>query len=322
MLGFGPAWRRLMEDLKWAGLMSEPVLLLGEIGTGKTRLARELHERGRGGRPFVEARLRGAMGDVAIADLLGKAKGAHTDSREAVEGWLERAGDGTILVNDVNCLAPELQHALVPVLDGEPVSRVGAPGRGVPVRARFVFTSNEHPDEVVERGRMFADFASRILVHVVRVPSLRERREDIPRLAAQLADHFARRAGVLTPRISREADEELAAHRWDRNFRELQAVVMRLIQRHSTEVEITSSMVRQALGSPEAAAEAPISTDSADRFVPGNVRRALARAHGNVAATAELLGCSESHLRRVLKRMGHPRRNRRRGQPRGAEESS
>lgn len=313
LLGVGPAWRRLMEDLRWHARLRQAVLLLGEIGTGKSRLARRVHELGPWSHlPFVEAQLRGAIGQTGISDLWGKVRGSHTDSVESVAGWVEIGGTGTLAINDVNRLSIELQDGLVPVLDGQPVSRMGAPGRGKPVQARLVFTSNEDLFAAAAQGRMLRDFASRLMRSVVRVPALRERREDIPLLADQLVRFYSGQAGVPAPRLSREADRALADHEWPGNIRELQSVMERLVRRFHAEVEIASSMVAEELGG--GATRLDVWRDRARRFDPENIRRALDRANGNVEWAADLLGCSKGHLWKVLKRMGHRRRNRRRAE--------
>ncbi|HEX2641719.1 MAG TPA: sigma-54-dependent Fis family transcriptional regulator [Thermoanaerobaculia bacterium] len=205
-----------------------PVLIRGESGTGKELIARALHFNSRRrARPFVPINC-GALPETLLeAELFGHVRGAFTGAVRDNPGWFERAEGGTLLLDEVAELPPALQVKLLRALDNGEYSRVG----GTQIRradVRILAATHRDLEELVEEGRLRQDFLYRLNVVEVRLPSLRERRSDLPLLIRHFLDRFA---GDVPggKQLSPEAEELLLRHDYPGNLRELQNVLHRAV---------------------------------------------------------------------------------------------
>ncbi|MDW8372005.1 MAG: sigma-54 dependent transcriptional regulator, partial [Geminicoccaceae bacterium] len=190
ILGEAPAVRalkariaRLIDAERAAGATGPPVLITGETGVGKELVARALHEEGpRAGGPFVELNCTALPASLVESELFGHEKGAFTDARESRPGLVEAADGGTLFLDEIGDLDPALQAKLLKLLEDRTVRRIGATtGRTVDVR--FVAATHQPLERRVAEGRFRSDLFFRLRVVELRVPPLRERREDILPLA-------------------------------------------------------------------------------------------------------------------------------------------
>ena len=220
------AFRRRLEQVSRS---DAGVLLVGESGSGKARAARLLHGLGpRAKGPLVEVALSALAPTLIEAELFGHAAGAFTGAREARLGRFRQAEGGTLVLDDVDTLPREVQTKLLRVLQERVVDPVGEE-QGVPIDVRVVATTQRDPVRLVEEGRLRSDLYYRLAVVVLEVPPLRERRDELPGLCAELLAELARRRGLPPAELSPGALERLAAHAWPGNVRELENALERAV---------------------------------------------------------------------------------------------
>ncbi len=200
----------------------------GESGTGKELVARAIHFSGsRRSGPFVALHCAALPESLVESELFGHERGAYTGAETARMGRFEAAQGGTLFLDEISTLPPPVQVKLLRVLEERTVTRLGS-NQPRPIDIRLVVATNEELDAMVRRREFREDLLYRIRGFPIRLPPLRERREDIP----LLADHFLRRAsagqGRPVQRFDEEARRELARREWPGNVRELQHVVENL----------------------------------------------------------------------------------------------
>ena len=224
-----PAMRALVAELRRFARSDANVLITGETGTGKDAVARALHALGgRGAEPFVTVDCPGLPATLLEAELFGYERGAFTDASIARPGRFELAGSGTIYLDRVHELPPELQAKLLRLVEHKQVERLGA-ATAIPVRARIVASAEDRIEEAVESGVFRTDLYHRLRVLPLRVPSLRERRADLRLLVRHFVRSAARRAGRPAPAVTERAMMRLAAYPWPGNVRELQHALDRAV---------------------------------------------------------------------------------------------
>ena len=283
-----------------------PVLFLGETGVGKEKLARALHASSlRRGGPFVAVNCAAIPAELLEAEMFGIAKGVATGVSER-PGRFQRAHGGTLFLDEIGNMPLALQAKLLRALQGGEIEPVG----GVPVRvdARVVTATNSDLDEKMEQGQFRRDLYYRVAGFVLRVPPLRERREDIPGLVQALLSVFAREIGKSTPAITAEARRALTGYAWPGNVRELEHEVRRLAYLCRDGQPVDLGMLSEHVLLPEADAIAPPSSlrleANVDHLERRLIRAALARTGGMRSAAARLLGISRNGLAMKMERLG------------------
>jgi DNA-binding NtrC family response regulator len=277
------------------------VLISGEHGTGKEVVARWLHAAsGRASRPFVAVNAGGISEGLVESELFGHVRGAFTDARTDRAGCFELAEGGTLFLDEIANMPAGQQAKLLRVLQSGEYRPVGSSKvRRADVRL-LAATNVDLPKEVAE-GRFREDLVYRLNTVEIRLPPLRDRREDIPILAA----HFARRVAARYTRpaldFSTGAMKALLEHGWPGNVRELEHVVERatLLARGET-----IAVEDLALGAPRASAGPRLEDMTLEEVERHLIERALGRTGGNVSEAAALLGLSRSALYRRLQYYG------------------
>ena len=226
LIGESSAMRVLYGALRRAARVSFPVLIQGESGTGKELVARILHDHGpRKDRPYIALNCGALPEGLLETELFGSVKGAFTGADRSREGHFVRADGGTLFLDEIGAMGDRMQETLLRVLQDGDVRPVG----GSLVRkvdVRIVSAGNARLERLVEEGRFRKDLYYRLNAILVAIPPLRDRREDIPRLAEHFLAETRRRAGGPVRTLSREAVAHLAAHDWPGNVRELKNVVI------------------------------------------------------------------------------------------------
>jgi DNA-binding NtrC family response regulator len=302
---------RRMEELRAflavVGDSQAAVLILGESGTGKELAARAIHRASaRREGPFVSLNCGALPAQLLESELFGYEKGAFTGAGGAKPGQFELANGGTLFLDEIGECSPELQVRLLRVLQEKEVQRLGGT-RPVATDFRLVAATNRTLAEEVKAGRFREDLYYRINVVEVAMPPLRERREDIPLLAAFFLERFARREGKAFEGISSAALERLSAHEWPGNVRELENAIERGVVVGRGPLLDAADLPPQVRPGDTAAAQA---IDLAGRELPlaevekAVIAAAMARHGGNKSQAARALGISRKLLYSKLREYG------------------
>ena len=229
IVGDSPAIRRVLQTVATAAPTRATVLLEGESGTGKELFARTVHAQSdRRDAPFIKLNCAALPEGLIESALFGHEKGAFTGAIKRVEGAFERANGGTLLLDEISEMRLDLQAKLLRVLQEQEFERVGG-STAIKVDVRIVATTNRDLAAHAAAGHFRQDLYYRLSVIPVRLPPLRERRDDIPLLALRFATHAAQEIGKEISGLSPETVDLLQGYDWPGNVRELQHAVERAV---------------------------------------------------------------------------------------------
>ncbi len=311
IIGKSPAIQQLREKLLIVAPTNASVLISGENGTGKELVARALHYMSRRShRPFVEVNCAAIPEDLIESELFGHEKGSFTGAISRRQGKFDLAHGGTLFLDEIGDMSLKTQAKILRILEEQRFERVGG-SRPIQVDARIVAATNKNLEEEIARGTFREDLYHRINVIPLHVPALRERREDIPLLAAHFLQELAQENETPPKTIGPKALEALANLPWPGNVRELKNFIWRLaILSPSPHIDLNNL----SLASPAAAEAATRGLEglltlsdfreARAEFEREFLRRKLAEHHGSVSATAEAVGLERSHLYRKLRSYG------------------
>jgi two-component system nitrogen regulation response regulator NtrX len=312
LVGTSEAMKELRERIARVAPIPSPVLIVGESGTGKELVARELHRLGGAeNRPFVAINSAAIPENLVESELFGHERGAFTGANRTHKGAFELATGGTLFLDEVGELPLTAQAKLLRVLEDNRVTRVGGE-RAVPVNARVVAATNRDLESDAETRRFRADLYYRLNVHILRVPSLRERRSDIPELVEHFLEATCARFGVRKKMITRQALELLSAREWKRNnVRELRNAVERMVIATDAPLVDTGDVPaepRTALSEGEVGGEAQTAPRTFQELKSESERRiivaALDKNGWNVTRTAKELGLADhASLLKIMRRL-------------------
>lgn len=205
------------------------VLITGSNGTGKELVARWLHEKSnRAKMPFIEVNCAAIPGELIESELFGHEKGSFTSAIRQHKGKFEQADGGTLFLDEIGDMSLSAQAKVLRVLQENKLTRVGS-DKDINVNVRVVAATNKNIPKEIEKGNFREDLYHRLSVIVIRVPSLSERKEDIPLLTEYFIDQISKESGMGKRSINKDAIEELKKHSWTGNIRELRNVVERLM---------------------------------------------------------------------------------------------
>src|ERR1700758_636831 len=218
------------------------VLITGESGTGKELAARALHRNSpRGGKPFVAINCAAIPETLLETDLFGHERGAFTGAVAQKKGRLEIANGGVVFLDEIGELAPALQVKLLRVLQEREFERVGGT-QTIKVDIRLIAATNRDLNEAVRRGEFRQDLYYRLAVVKLTMPSLRERKEDIPMLTRHFVQKYAKRCKVKAKPVSREAMAALVHYDWPGNVRELENAIERALVMGSSDIVLLEDL--------------------------------------------------------------------------------
>ena len=290
---------REVYDLTRAAAESEaPVLIEGKTGTGKELVARSIHYDGlRSQGPFVPVNCSALPTELLESELFGHRRGAFTGAHRDAKGLFLAAEGGTVFLDEITEMPLEAQAKLLRVLEEKSVRPVGSVD-SVPVDVRVVAATNRSLASAVKGGELREDLFYRLGVIVIPLPSLAERREDVPALAMHFVRQLNERAGRPMEGFTPAALEALCSYDWPGNVRELRNVVENLyaLNRHGTIdlLDLPASVRERPAAPPARAAPPPVQTlEEAERVL---IEAALRTVKGNKSEAARLLGISRSRL--------------------------
>jgi DNA-binding NtrC family response regulator len=319
LIGMSPEMEKVYRILAKVAFSTHPVLILGESGTGKELVARSIHTSGpNASKPFIPVDCGTLVPTLIESELFGHVKGAFTGANRAKEGLLAAAGGGTVFLDEIGELPLDLQTKLLRALQEKEIRLVGS-NHAVPFCARILAATNRDLTEMIAQGQFRKDLYFRLNVVNLKIPPLRERREDI----LVLVQHFLELAGresKQTYRFSEEALQLILAYDWPGNVRELQNAVERTcalssgpvlhtvdlptqlqdFQAHTREVE--ASAIEQAENAQNGNGEQSIHSiaDMEKQAIFDTIRRLK----GDKLMAARLLGIGKTTLYRKLKEYG------------------
>lgn len=306
MIGTSPAFRELVALIAKVALYDAAVLIEGETGTGKELAARAIHYQGaRRAKPFLPLNC-GALPDTLIEnELFGHCRGAYTDARSDHAGLIEAANGGTLFLDEIDSLSIKGQVTLLRFLEDHQYRPIGSP---TPRRAdvRIVAASNSCLNAVTREGRFRADLLYRLQIMHVRVPSLRERAEDIPLLARHFVEQSSKRFGKPVLWFTPATLDWLATYDWPGNIRELENLVCQaFLLADGPQIDIRPAKSAPAPTAPPEGwnyrlAKLRAMTDFETKFLS----EAMAVARGNISEAARMMGTERRHLGRLLKKHG------------------
>jgi two-component system response regulator HydG len=301
IVGRSAAIQELLDRVVRVAHTDATVLISGESGTGKELVARALHVASRRGeRPFVPVNCAAITETLLESELFGHAKGAFTGASRARRGLFEEANGGTLFIDEVGETSPGFQAKLLRALQEGEIRRVGE-STSVQVDVRVIAATNQDLRRAVAEKRFREDLYYRLAVVPMRIPPLRERREDVPLLAAHFLERFVKRTG--SPRsLTPEALALLLEHDWPGNVRELENVIEQAaalapgaeLRAADVHIERRGAAVQEPQRTLAAAVE------DAERRA---IEAALARSGGDLAKVARELGVSATTLWRKMKRL-------------------
>jgi|GEM_PF-187588 len=302
ILGKSASMNQAVDLAKKVAASKATVLLLGESGTGKELFARAIHRwSDRSANPFVAINCVGLSKELLESDLFGHERGAFTGAQQLKKGKIELVDSGTVFLDEVGDISPEIQAKLLRFLQEREFERVGGL-KPIRVDVRIIAATNRNLEKAVSEGHFREDLYHRLQVVPIILPPLRERKEDIP----SLIDFFLQRFSLETKKhfteVSADAQGKLLAYDWPGNVRELANVMERAIVT-GTEPRVTLHDLPDRI----IADEPRINSDrfsyrgAMDATKREVVVRALAQTQGNRAAAAKFLGIRRSYLLKLMK---------------------
>ena len=298
--------RELMRHIQLLGPTDSWVFITGESGTGKHLVARKIHENSpRDGSDFVELNLAAIPSDAVSQQLFG----SETDGK-VVRGSFENAMGGTLFINEVLGLELDAQTKLLSALQERHFMRIGGT-EYIKFDVRVIVTTSGNPEQAMADGQFLEDLYYRLNVIPIHVPSLRQRRKDLPELIEIFVDDIAQRNQITKPSLSDEAINTLSQYDWPGNVRQLQNIIQRMLILNSGE-QIDNDDVTAALGGDIALkpriASLPDYFDADMRSAKEQFEKAYLNYHlelvdGNVSALAKKIGMERTHLYRKLKNL-------------------
>ena len=308
IVGQSPAMQRVFDLVRKIADSQANVLITGESGTGKELIARSVHANsGRRRQSFVPLNCGGLPEHLVESELFGHEKGAFTGAVTTRPGLMEHASGGTFFLDEISELPLNLQVKLLRVLEEYKIRRVGS-NHEVEIDIRLISATNRDLEALVEEGDFRKDLYYRVNTFVIRVPALRERREDIPLLANHFLQHYLKTTDKEIRWISPEAMDLLCRHPWPGNVRELQHVIERAVALASSD-QVRPADLPENLGRER---RHGIGTDRfhlpfkeakeavVEEFERAYIENLLSAHGGNISRAAEQSGIDRRSLHRLL----------------------
>jgi formate hydrogenlyase transcriptional activator len=306
IVGSSEALDRVLSQVDKVAPTDSTVLISGETGTGKELVASAIHKRSkRSARAFIRVNCAAIPPSLIASELFGHEKGAFTGATQRRAGRFESADGGTIFLDEIGELSPEVQIALLRVLQEREFERVGS-SQPISVDVRVLAATNRDLEAAVAAGTFRQDLFYRLNVFPIRVPSLRERKDDITLLVEYLVERYAKRAGKKISHIKKKTLDLFQAYDWPGNIRELQNVIERaVILSDGDTFSVDETWLKRE--PPQVASPRVALNGSLLRQEKEMIEAALAESHGRISGptgAAANLGLPTQTLDSKIKRLG------------------
>lgn len=301
LVGTSPAFQETMKLARRVAGTNSTVLLLGETGTGKEVLARFIHRAShRADRPFVAVNCAALPETLLESELFGHEKGAFTGAISQHTGRFELADRGTLFLDEIGELSASVQVKLLRILQEREFNRLGGT-RTLSCDVRILAATNRDLKKSIEQGSFRDDLFYRLNVFPITMPPLRERREDVPALAAYFVDIAAKNLNVPKKPLDQAATARLISYSWPGNIRELANVIERAVLLCDSPVICVEDLPREIAGATEPGEPGEHSLPASERAM---IMHALRTCDWNQSAAARTLGISRDNLRYRIKKYG------------------
>lgn len=300
IIGHSAPMMKVFETIEKVAKTDANVLILGENGTGKELVARALHRRSnRSETVFISVDMGAIQENLFESELFGHTKGSFTDAKESRAGRFEVASGGTLFLDEIGNVPLQLQSKLLTVLESRKVTRVGS-NKPVDIDIRLICATNTPIQEMVRENRFRQDLLYRINTIEIKLPPLRDRKEDIPLLARHFLDQYAKKYNKSINKLSDGAVKKLQSYRWPGNVRELRHSVERSIIMTDHNVLQPEDFLLTSLDESE---EKMIFDDyNLEEVEKTVIRKALDKHERNISRTAEELGLTRASLYRRMEK--------------------
>jgi DNA-binding NtrC family response regulator len=301
MIAEAPAMQPILQVIARVGPSDANILVTGENGSGKGVVAKVVHSIShRNNKPLVTVNIGGLSDGIFESELFGHIKGAFTDAKADRVGRFELADGGTLFLDEIANISMPQQAKLLRVLETGEFERVGS-SKTRKVNVRIIAATNADLHAEVTAGRFRQDLLFRLNTVEIRLPALRDRREDIPALAEHFLRQYAARYRKLVTGFDTAALKTLTQHPWPGNVRELDHAIERGVLMAQGTIIKAADLGLMSSGSDGGARLEDMSLDEVERFL---IKKTLERFDDNVSKAAEALGLSRSALYRRLEKYG------------------
>jgi len=302
LVGESPVMREIRSQIDMAARSNSRVLITGESGTGKEIVAHLLHAlSARADKPFVELNCAAIPHELIESELFGHEKGSFTGAFDQKKGKFELADNGTLFLDEIADMSFNTQAKLLRVLEGQSFQRVGG-SKDISVDVRVLAATNRDMEKMIKEEKFRGDLFFRLNVIPIKLPPLKERREDISLLVEHFLELLAQEYGQPKKTLAASALQKLVSHDWPGNIRELKNLVERL-------VIMTASDNIESVGISESKAQSNYFIidglkQARDTFEKDYIEAKLKQHDWNISKTAEAIGVERSNLHRKIKSLG------------------
>ena len=301
IIGRSDAIKRILDDIVKVAATDANVLILGENGTGKELVARELHRRSnRSNEIFISTDLGALSENLFESELFGHIKGAYTDAKESRIGRFEAASGGTLFLDEIGNLPMSLQAKLLSVLEKREITPVGS-NKQIEVDIRLIAATNLNLKKMISEGNFRQDLLYRINTVEITLPPLRERSEDIPLLAHFYLAKFSRKYHKPELELSKKGLEKLIQFNWPGNIRELQHTIERAVILSNEKVILPEHLNLSESGKEE---ELRMNDYNLDMLEKWAVQKCLEKHGGNITNASKELGLTRGAMYRRISKYG------------------
>ena len=304
--GVSDAIRELEDEIERAAPTNASILITGENGSGKEVVAQLFHQKSRRfSKPFVEVNCAAIPEELIESELFGHEKGAFTGATSRKQGKFDLANEGTLFLDEIGDMSLKTQAKILRIMEEQKFERVGG-SKTIEVDARIIAATNKDLKDEINKGTFREDLYFRINVIPIRVPPLRERKEDIPILTAAFLKRFSEELNIQEKEIAPETMEILIEYKWPGNVREIKNIIERL-------VIMTKGKSIRPEDVPPSIRNQTTHNDSPDPFTINSLKEAkneferqylahkISQFGENISKTAESIGIERSHLHRKIK---------------------